>query len=104
MALRLFRLCSNGPATNVEVLDMLPSGVQFNSQQATHGGYNSTTGIWNLAAPLFLAGESATLELTVTVDGGTGGQAISNTAAIESVDQTDPAPGNDSDDAVITVQ
>jgi ribosomal protein S9 len=49
---------------------MLPSGVQFNSQQATHGGYNSTTGIWNLAAPLFLAGESATLELTVTVDGG----------------------------------
>jgi hypothetical protein len=53
MALRLFRLCSNGPATNVEVLDMLPSGVQFNSQQATHGGYNSTTGIWNLAAPLF---------------------------------------------------
>ena len=83
---------------------MLPSGVNFVSQQATHGGYSSTTGIWDLADSQFLAGETATLTITVNVDGGAAGQTITNTAAIEAIDQTDPDPNNDSDDAVITVQ
>ena len=42
--------------------------------------------------------------IVATVRDGTAGQMITNTAEIEAVDQTDPVPGNDSDDAVLTVQ
>ncbi len=55
-----------GNATGVEVTDILPSGVIYQSNSASHGSYNPTTGIWwigNLAS-----GSSATLTISVKVD------------------------------------
>jgi uncharacterized repeat protein (TIGR01451 family) len=92
----------DGDATGVQVLDKLPSGVTFSSARMTVGNYDFVTGIWNIG-PID-AGGSEVLLILATVNGGTGGQTITNTAAIDSVDQTDPVPENDSDDAEFTVQ
>lgn len=53
-------------ATNVEVNDLLPTGVTYISSDATLGSYNSVTGVW--AIPTLAAGATATLLITVTVD------------------------------------
>ena len=48
-------------------------------------------------------GASATLTLTATVDAGTGGSTIINTASITAADQADPVAANNTDTAAITV-
>lgn len=55
-----------GNATGVEVTDILPNGVIYQSNSSSHGSYNPATGIWwigNLAN-----GSSATLTISVKVD------------------------------------
>jgi len=88
-------------ATGVEVTDALPSGVTFVSASATHGTYSSGTGIWTVGN--LPNGSSETLTITATVDAGTAGQLITNTATVTASDQQDPVPGNNSDSADITV-
>jgi uncharacterized repeat protein (TIGR01451 family) len=97
----------DGEATGVKVLDELPIGVTFNSAQPTVGIYDNISGIWDIGADGGAgidAGASEALVIVAAVNPGTDGQTITNTAEIWSVDQTDPVPGNDIDDAVITVQ
>ena len=48
--------------------------------------------------------QGQTLTLTATVDAGTGGSTITNTAAVTASDQTDSNPANDTDSADLTVQ
>jgi uncharacterized repeat protein (TIGR01451 family) len=97
-------LTNNGPdaTTNVEVTDLLPTGVTFSAYTATHGTYNSGTGIWSVTS--LANGAVDTLDIAATVDAGTAGQTITNTASVTASDQPDNTPGNDSDSADFTVQ
>jgi uncharacterized repeat protein (TIGR01451 family) len=89
------------PATNVELTDVLPAGVTYNSIVNPPQTYDPVTGIWNIGT--MAPGANETLILAVTVDTGTGGQTITNTASITNLDQTDIDTTNDTDDAVINV-
>ncbi|MFC1927696.1 hypothetical protein ACFLW7_03875 [Chloroflexota bacterium] len=88
-------------ATNVQVTDLLPTGVTYMSSVPSQGSYNSVTGLWTVGN--LNAGNSATLLLTATVNSGTGGQIITNTGNITHIDQTDPLVINNSDHADIFV-
>ncbi len=77
-------------ATNVEVKDLLPTGLTYVSDNGA-GTYNKTTGIWS--AGLILNGASRTLNITAKVDSsGT----RTNLAEVWKSDQADPdsTPGN----------
>ncbi|MEM7343856.1 MAG: DUF11 domain-containing protein, partial [Chloroflexota bacterium] len=94
---------NNGPytATNVVITDTLPAGVTFQSATAQQGSYNSGNGLWSVGTlPI---GGSSILSLNATVNGGTLGTTIINTATLKSVDQTDTVSGNNTDNASITV-
>lgn len=82
-----------GPATVVQLVDALPSGVTLVSAVPSQGTYDSITGDWyvgNLAV-----GSSASLVIQVTVDAGTGGTIITNTASVDFLSQIDQNPAND---------
>jgi len=85
------------PANNVQVTDSLPAGVTYQSYSATQGSYSSVSGLWAVGA--LANGASATLTITATVNAGTAGSTINNTATATLVGQTDPHPGDDSDTA-----
>jgi uncharacterized repeat protein (TIGR01451 family) len=82
-----------GPATVVQLMDLLPTGLTLVSATPGQGTYDSLTGDWfvgNLAA-----GASASLLLLVAVDAGTGGTTITNTASVEFLSQADTNSAND---------
>ncbi len=86
----------NGPTTELVVTDVLPAGVTPGTPSATDGTYDGTT--WSgfdLAT-----GESATLTVPATVDAGTAGTTITNTATVTDTTEDDT---NDSAGAAITV-
>ncbi len=89
-------------ATNVSLTDLLPSGVTYVSDNPSQGSYVSGTGVWTVGT--VDANSNETLEITATVDVGTGGDAIVNTANGLTLDQNDPTAGNDSDTAQIDVE
>ncbi|MGB2984152.1 MAG: hypothetical protein WBC63_09910, partial [Candidatus Bipolaricaulia bacterium] len=95
---------NNGPdaATSLEITDGLPAGLTLVSAVPGLGTYDSGSSVWTVGT--LTVGATATLTVTATVDAGTGGQTLINTAAVSAVDQADPVPGNDSDDAQVTVQ
>ncbi len=97
-------IVNNGPhaATGIEITDLLPAGVTYLSDTPSRGSYEDGTGIWNVGA--ISNGDSATLLINASVDGGTGGSTITNTADITAADQADPDGGNNGDSAGITVQ
>gem|GEM_PF-2161298 len=90
---------ANTAATSVLVEDVLPSGVDFVSANASNGSYNDGTGIWTLAAPLD-PGDSATLTIRSTVNSNATGSNLFNVAEIRGHDQLDfdSIPGNDDGD------
>ncbi|MFA5667606.1 MAG: DUF2341 domain-containing protein [Balneolaceae bacterium] len=90
-------------ATDVRVTDVLPTGLTFVSSTASQGHYNSVTGIWLVGN--FAAGDtsSATLYINATVDTGTLGSVIDNTASITDLNEIDPVLANNSSTAGITV-
>lgn len=83
-----------GPAsaTNVEVTDVIPTGMTFVSATASQGSYAAGSGVWTVGTVGF--GNSATLTITATVN--TAGAKV-NEAEVTAVDQFDPdsTPGND---------
>ncbi len=58
-------------ATGVEITDELPSRVSYVSASATQGSFDSTTGVWTVGS--LAEGASATLSITVRVNGRTDG-------------------------------
>lgn len=96
------RCWNNGPgdSSGIQVTDLLPLGVTYQSHN-TAGIYIPGTGVWQVG-PVTASGLGI-LTITATVDGGTTGQTIVNTAAVTASDQTDPSPGNETDEASITV-
>lgn len=90
---------NNGPddASNVVVTDALPAAVTYVSD--TCGGANVPPWTWNVGA--LANGASVSCDIVVSFDSGTPGT-ISNTANV-TADQTDPAPGDESSTADVTV-
>jgi large repetitive protein len=78
-------------ATNVAVLDQLPTGYTFVSAAPSQGTYDNTTGLWTVGT--VLAASNPTLQITVTVNP-TGSYA--NTTQVSASDMPDPdsTPGN----------
>lgn len=83
----------SGPATVVQLLDTLPPGVTFVSATASQGTYDSTAGDWYVGS--LAVGSSASLVIQASVDTGTGGTIITNTASVDFLSQIDQNPAND---------
>jgi len=82
-----------GPATVVQMMDLLPSGVTLVSATPAQGTYDPVSGDWYVGT--IPVGASLTLALQVLVDAGTGGTTITNTASVDFLSQNDPNSGND---------
>lgn len=91
---------NNGPATatNVSVLDALPTGVTLISTSSSQGLY--AAGVWSVGT--LNPGAHATLTITVSVNAGTANSTITNTATI-SADQTDTNADNNAASASVNV-
>lgn len=81
-----------GPATVVQLMDLLPTGVTLVSAIPAQGTYDPLTGDWFVGT--VPVGSNITLLLQVLVDIGTGGTTITNTASVDFLSQNDPNPGN----------
>lgn len=88
------RLHNAGPdkATNVQVRDILPDGLDYVSYTSSLGSYNSGTGIWAISE--IASGADATLTIAVTV--ASSGTSTKNFAEVWDTDQFDSnsIPGN----------
>ena len=82
-----------GIATVVQLSDVLPAGVTYASAIVSQGTYNSTTGAWFVGT--LGPGSNATLNLQASVDTGSAGSTITNTASVTFVSQNDPNAAND---------
>jgi len=83
----------------VTINDSIPSGVTVVSASATSGSFVGST--WTVGT--VAAGATETLLITVTVDAGTAGSTITNTASVGSVIETDVNPANDSSSSTLGV-
>jgi uncharacterized repeat protein (TIGR01451 family) len=81
-----------GPATVVQLMDLLPAGVTLVSAIPAQGTYDALTGDWFVGT--VPVGSNITLLLQVLVDSGTAGTTITNTASVDFLSQNDPNPGN----------
>ncbi len=79
---------NNGSSTvnGVQVTDIIPAGLIFNSYTATQGTYNSVTGLWNIGT--LVNGASATLKLFVTPTDSLAGRTVTNNATLVNTGQT----------------
>ncbi len=94
---------NHGPstATGVEVTDILPAGLTFERDSALAGSYTEATGVWDIGT--IAAGSGTGLYLFATVDPGTKGTKILNTASITDYNQTDTDAGNNTADYSISI-
>jgi len=92
---------NNGPsdAPGLKVMDVLPSGLTFNSATPTQGSYDSATGVWDIGTLSNLA--TVTLTIDATVDTGVSGHTITNTA--EALYDNDSDNSNNSKSVTFTV-
>ena len=88
---------NNGPqaTTALKFLDLLPAGVTFVSSTPQQGTYTPATGIWDLGA--LASGQNRTLAIVATVNSGTSGSTITNTAYYSS---STPADNNSADNSL----
>lgn len=100
---RCSRVTNNEPddATGVQVTDALPAGLSFVSANAIAGSYDEVGGVWDVG-PLAV-GETAELQIQASVDAGTAGTTITNSAAASGLDGSDPNGKDDADTAPIGV-
>lgn len=88
-------------ATNVNITDLLPTGVTYISSTTTNGTYNSGSGLWNIGD---LNGNTAALLIIeASVNVGTGGTTITNTTFAPTADQSDSNTTADILSVAITV-
>lgn len=90
-------------ATGIQVTDQLPAGITYVSHTVSQGTYNISTGVWNIGT--LAEGDTTTVTLTITasVNSGTIGSTITNSASITALNENDPDLGNNSETAGITV-
>ena len=94
-------LTDNGPdsATNVNVSDVLPAGLNVVSASTTVGSYDPVTGLWTVGT--VAPGIPQTLQIAALV---AGPNATTNTATITQADQFDPDPANNTASILVTPQ
>jgi uncharacterized repeat protein (TIGR01451 family) len=97
-------IANNGPGavSNVEITDTLPFGLTFVNASATQGTYDNSTGVWQVGA--LANGGNAVLTINATVNTGTAGGTITNTASISLFVVPDLNGSNNSANASINVQ
>jgi uncharacterized repeat protein (TIGR01451 family) len=87
-------LTNAGPvgASQIQVTDSVPVGFTFAASSATHGSYNSSTGIWDLDSVRVGATDTLTIDADVTTDlfGGT----VNRASITRMLHEFDPAPAN----------
>jgi uncharacterized repeat protein (TIGR01451 family)/uncharacterized repeat protein (TIGR02543 family) len=91
---------NNGPddATGLKVTDLLPSGLAYVSSTPSRGTYDSGTGVWDIGS---LANDAAvTLTLKVSA---AGLGAVTNTASVSALNESDPKSSNNSASAIVTI-
>ena len=93
---------NGGPATLVSVSDLLPAGLTYASDVPSQGTYTPGTGVWDVGT-VNSPGGTATLQITATVNAGTAGSTITNTATLTTSTPADSTPGDNSDSASVTV-
>jgi uncharacterized repeat protein (TIGR01451 family) len=86
-------------ATNVDVTDLLPSGLTFVSDTPSQGTYDSSTGVWNVGAVTTTSAQTLLIQATVTSP-----DPQANTATITHADQFDPVTNNNTATASLTPQ
>lgn len=91
------------PATGIQVTDQLPNGITYQSHTTSQGNYNTSTNIWDIGTLADGDTTTVTLNITATVNSGTLGSTITNTAEITALNESDPELGNNSESAGITV-
>ncbi|MFK8112437.1 MAG: DUF11 domain-containing protein [Rubripirellula sp.] len=86
------RVTNTGPnnASGILIRDQLPTGLTLLAADETRNGYNNASGVWNVGTLANSA--SATLVLRARVDSAS---ALTNTAAVQAVDQFDTNAAND---------
>jgi uncharacterized repeat protein (TIGR01451 family) len=82
---------NNGPnnASNVRVVDRLPSGLNFVSSTSSAGSYNPATGVWTIGN--LNNGGGATLQIVATLNGA---NPVENVATIVGDSPVDTVPDN----------
>ena len=93
---------NNGPSTanNVQITDLLPSGLTYVSYTASQGAYVAGSGAWSVGS--MPAGSSASLSIVATVNSSSCGTIV-NTASRTASSLYDWAGGNDSGSATLTL-
>ena len=86
-------------ATAVEILDVLPTGYEFDTATATAGDYDNETGLWRV--PVIAEGTVETLSITVQV---LDVNDYENTATLQFLEQIDTNENNDVSSASIEPQ
>jgi uncharacterized repeat protein (TIGR01451 family) len=91
---------NNGPdnATNVEVTDTLPIGLNLTAASASKGSFNQSTGVWTIGS----LAKDASATLTLTVNSNSVGS-YTNTANLTQVAPTDTDSANNKDSATLQV-
>ncbi|MGD8412967.1 MAG: DNRLRE domain-containing protein, partial [Candidatus Latescibacterota bacterium] len=94
---------NRGPdgANGVRLIDQLPAGLTYSSDEPGQGSYSPATGVWDVGT--VLAGASATMELLATVADGTTDETIENASSIIAANQSDPDTTNNSAAISVTV-
>lgn len=85
-------------ATNIEILDMFPNGMNFVSASASEGIFDNSTFIWAIDA--LSSNQSATLTIVAQVTSST---ELLNVASLSSLNEPDRDATNNMDDAEVTV-
>ncbi|MDQ3060024.1 MAG: hypothetical protein M3R45_10960 [Pseudomonadota bacterium] len=85
-------------ATNLRLMDLLPTGFTYVSSTPAQGSYDRATGLWYIGS--LANGASTTLTITAKVVAG----AIANTACLYALDQTDTNSANNCATATTTPQ
>ena len=87
------------PATGVQVTDVLPAGLAFESAAASQGAYDPATGLWTVGALANAASAGLTLTARVTQAG-----TVTNTASVTASDQPDPDLTDNTASVTLTTQ
>jgi uncharacterized repeat protein (TIGR01451 family) len=93
-------VANNGPlgATGLQIADVLPAALTYQSSTVSQGSYDSGTGIWDIGA--HVSDTAATL--TITVIGTTSGS-VTNTASVSALNESDPDPTSNSASVSVTI-
>jgi len=86
-----------GTATNVEVKDLLPAGLTYQSDSPTWGTYDNVSGIWTVGTLAVGASGILTIDAKVATAGGK-----KNSATITKSDQTDSTSTNNTASKTVT--